>query len=225
MTVNDRCIRRLSELLAHDFSDVDLLQQALTHRSFSSNHNERLEFLGDAVLGQVISEYLFQRFPEAREGELSRLRAGLVKGKTLAQLAREIQLGECLRLGQGELKSGGRRRDSILADAFEALIGALYTDASIAHVNRFIERVYADRFQSLALDQAGKDAKTQLQEVLQSKKLALPHYELLECSGAEHQQLFTVSCTVAPLAKAVTGQGGSRREAEQAAAAAVLKKI
>jgi ribonuclease-3 len=223
--VSDRAIRRLSEILAHEFSDANLLKQALTHRSFGSSHNERLEFLGDAVLGLIISEFLYGRFPDASEGELSRLRSGLVKGKTLAELAREIRLGECLRLGQGELKSGGRRRDSILADAFEALIGALYTDANMEKVRDFIGRVYAQRLESLALDQAGKDAKTQLQELLQARKMALPEYQLLECSGAEHDQLFTVSCSIAPLKKAVTGQGGSRREAEQAAAAVAIAKM
>lgn len=223
--MTDIALNKLRKLLAHEFKDPQLLQRALTHRSFGSDHNERLEFLGDSVLGVIISEKLFRKFPKASEGELSRLRSSLVKGVTLAELARNIGLGECLRLGQGELKSGGRRRDSILADAFEAIIGALYCDAGMSAAEQFIARIFQQRLADLHNADVDKDAKTQLQELLQARKCDLPSYALLGKSGAEHEQIFSVACKVDLLAEATQGNGRSRREAEQAAAANAISRL
>ncbi len=213
---------RFSKRIGYEFSDQSLLEQALTHRSAGSPHNERLEFLGDAILNFVIAEELYRRFETAREGELTRLRASLVKGATLSGLARELDLGAQLRLGSGELKSGGRGRDSILADAFEALIGAIYQDGGMQPCRRFIGDAYETTLAAVTLQRATKDPKTRLQERLQSRQMALPDYAVLMVEGSAHDQVFTVECRVRENGVATQGQGSSRRKAEQAAAEKAL---
>ena len=212
--------------MGHTFSDSALLQQALTHRSFSGNiNNERLEFLGDSILNTIITKQLYKQFPVLREGELSRMRASLVKGVTLAKLARELCLGEYLLLGSGELKSGGRKRDSILADAIEALIGALYIDAGFASTEAFVLREFAGRLAGLDAQAVDKDAKTQLQELLQARQQSLPKYSVVGESGAAHAMHFVVACDAKLLPTATQGEGSSRREAEQNAAHAALELL
>jgi len=218
-------IDRLYGRLGYRFSNEELLIQALTHRSHSRRNNERLEFLGDAILNCTIAQQLFSRFPKAREGQLSRLRAHLVKGETLAELAREFELGECLRLGSGELKSGGFRRDSILADAVEAVIGAISLDSSMADAQNVIIRWYEPRLSDINLSDNIKDSKTRLQEFLQSRKAPLPVYNVREVNGEAHDQNFIVDCEVAGLDQATVGEGNSRRIAEQEAARAALKAL
>ena len=218
-------IERLSLRLGYQFSDADLLQQALTHRSFSRKNNERLEFLGDAILNCTIAQQLYDRFPKAREGQLSRLRAHLVKGETLAELGREFELGECLRLGSGELKSGGFRRDSILADTVEAIIGAISLDHSLEAAQGVIISWFEPRLQELNLSDNIKDSKTRLQEFLQSRKAPLPQYSVREVTGEAHDQTFTVDCDVEGLEQPTVGAGNSRRIAEQEAARAALKAL
>lgn len=216
---------RLEKALGHAFVQPELLHQALTHRSHSSLHNERLEFLGDSVLNCAIATLLYQRFGAIREGDLSRLRANLVRQETLADIAAELALGDYLRLGEGELKSGGFRRPSILADALEAIIGAIYLDAGFAVVQQTIERLYRSRIEQIDPCDAGKDAKTTLQELLQARRLPVPQYDLLATRGEAHAQEFEVSCTVAAIDLQVKGSGASRRGAEQQAAQAALEKI
>lgn len=195
---------------------------ALTHRSFAGRNNERLEFLGDAILNFVAGEALFERFPQAREGQLSRLRARLVKGETLAILARGFDLGEYLRLGSGELKSGGFRRESILADALEALIGAIYLDAGMDVARQRVLDWLSNELGSLTLVDTNKDPKTRLQEFLQSRATDLPRYEVVDIQGEPHCRTFFVQCEIALLNDKTQGQGASRRIAEQVAAAAAL---
>lgn len=212
----------LQSKLAYEFRDPTLLQRALRHCSAGKDNNERMEFLGDAVLGMIISQLLFETYPEASEGELSRLRASLVQQATLAELARDLQLGQYLSLGLGELKSGGANRDSILADAFEALVSALYLDGGfelcVAHVRGwFIPKLALKGPQSNS-----KDAKTRLQEYLQARKLPLPVYSIREIVGKDHLQRFHVDCKIVLLGEPETGSGGSRKEAEQKAAQKVL---
>ena len=209
---------KLCRALAYQFKDSELIAQALTHRSVSSKNNERLEFLGDAVLGCVIADELFQRFATATEGELTRLRASLVKGETLADIGRELNLGDSLRLGSGELKSGGFRRDSILACGVEAIIGAIYVDGSFDDARALIQRLYQQRLENISPEAAHKDPKTRLQELLQSRKKALPVYEQLGVEGDSHNQTFHVACRAEGLNKLVSGKGSSRRKAEQDAA-------
>ena len=211
--------------LAHRFSDPVLLARALTHRSCGQNNNERLEFLGDAVLNCVVAELLYQRHPELDEGDLSRLRALLVRERSLAEVARGLNLGERLNLGPGELKSGGFLRASILADAVEALIGAVFLDAGYAAARDQIVDWLGERIDSPPPLESLKDAKTQLQELLQARGLALPVYELIEAHGADHARRFRVSCRVALLDTAVEASPGSRRKAQQAAAAGALEAI
>lgn len=218
-------IERLTRRLGYQFADDALLQQALTHRSYSRKNNERLEFLGDAVLNCTIAQQLFQRFPKAKEGQLSRLRAQLVKGETLAELGREFELGECLRLGSGELKSGGFRRDSILADAVEAIIGAISLDHSLQAAQDVIIQWFEPRLQEMNLSDNIKDSKTRLQEFLQSQKAPLPQYSVREVSGEAHDQTFTVDCDVEGLEQPTVGLGNSRRIAEQEAALAALTAL
>ncbi|RCU51859.1 MULTISPECIES: ribonuclease III [Corallincola] len=218
-------LARLSRALGYEFKDIALLEQALSHRSAGSRHNERLEFLGDSILSLVISEKLYAQFPKASEGDLSRLRATLVKGTTLAELALDFKLGDYLRLGSGELKSGGFRRASILADAVEAIIGAVYLDGGMQVCEPLVLSWYDSRLQAIKPGEHQKDAKTQLQELLQSRKLPLPDYAVLNIEGEAHNQTFTVSCQVSPLNEAVTASGPSRRKAEQDAAAQVLEKL
>lgn len=197
----------------------------MTHRSYSHRNNERLEFLGDAILDFLIAERLYQKFPSAKEGQLSRLRAQLVKRETLAALARDIELGDFLVLGSGEMKSGGSRRDSILADVFEAVIGAMYLDCGLQVVSDRINEWYSDRLAALSLDDTQKDPKTRLQEYLQGKGLELPEYVVAEIGGKAHDRTFYIECKVALLAAPTLGKGSSRRFAEQEAAAEALKRL
>lgn len=216
---------KLYRRIGYRFSDPHLLQTALTHRSRGSCNNERLEFLGDAVLSVIIAEALYERFPEADEGALSRLRAGLVRGETLAAKARSVDLGEALLLGPGELKSGGFRRDSILAGALEAIIGAVYIEGGLSAARNLILSMFSDELKRVSLKRVGKDAKTRLQEYLQARHLPLPVYRVLNVEGRDHAQLFRVRCAVDGLTDPVDGVGGSRRKAEQDAAAKVLERL
>lgn len=200
------------------FGDAGLLQQALTHRSFGPRHYERLEFLGDSLLSMVIAEQLFQQRPHAAEGDLSRLRSRLVRDVTLARLARELDLGDYLRLGAGELKSGGFLRESILADVFEAIIGAIYLDGGFAAARRVLTELFADRLADLPDADSLKDPKTRLQELLQGRGYELPVYSVISESGADHAKRFEVECRAGTLAEPVRAEAGSRRKAEQAAA-------
>lgn len=212
--------------LGYTFREPGLLELALTHRSVSGNrNNERLEFLGDSILGLLVAEYLYRHFPAEKEGRLTRLRASLVNQDMLARVARDLRLGDWLRLGSGELKSGGFRRDSILADTVEALLGAIYLDSGdLAVCRECLTRWYGEHLANVESVSPVKDPKSRLQEYLQSRRLALPAYEVLEVSGADHDQHFRVSCAVEGQAL-VQGQGTSRRFAEQAAAAIMLKQL
>ncbi|MBR9790812.1 MAG: ribonuclease III [Pseudomonadota bacterium] len=216
---------RLSQRLGYQFSNVELLQQALTHRSAAKQHNERLEFLGDAVLGMVVAQALFKRFPTVPEGKLTRMRSTLVKGDTLAELGREADVGELLKLGPGELKSGGHRRSSIIADAMEAILGAIYLEAGLDTTAEVILRLWQSRIDKLDPNEHPKDAKTRLQEFLQSRKLPLPVYEVVDISGKDHDQTFVVHCQIESLGKPMKGTGTSRRKAEQQAARNALEKL
>jgi ribonuclease-3 len=198
---------------------------ALTHRSASSNNNERLEFLGDSILGFVIAQKLYDIFPEASEGVLSRLRASLVNQTSLAELARKHHLGDYLLMGSGELKSGGFRRDSILSDALEAIMGALFKDQGIEFCQQWIEFLFAEKLSELSLDNWQKDPKTQLQELMQSKKLVLPEYTLITMSGLAHEQMFKVKCTIPLIKETCIGTGISRKRAEQSAAELMLELL
>lgn len=215
----------LTAALGHAFSDRTLLQTALTHRSFGVPNNERLEFIGDGLLNCVIAVALFRRYPDLAEGELSRMRANLVRQDTLHQLAVSLNLGDSLRLGEGELKSGGNQRPSILADAVEALIGAVYLDAGFEATQSVIARLYLPLFDEMRSGPVTKDAKTSLQEWLQGRKKPLPRYHVIEASGAAHEQRFEVACEIENPALRTTGQGSSRRLAEQAAADRALKAL
>ncbi|MDA7088757.1 ribonuclease III [Pseudomonas sp. SA3-5] len=215
-------LARLERQLGYTFKDQDLMVLALTHRSFAGRNNERLEFLGDAILNFVAGEVLFERFPLAREGQLSRLRARLVKGETLAILARGFDLGDYLRLGSGELKSGGFRRESILADALEALIGAIYLDAGMDAARERVIAWLSNELEGLTLVDTNKDPKTRLQEFLQSRACELPRYDVVDIQGDPHCRTFVVECQISLLNDKTLGQGASRRIAEQVAAAAAL---
>ncbi len=218
-------IKKLQKNLDYCFNNIQLLQQALTHRSANSQHNERLEFLGDAVLGMVIAEQLYSQFPSANEGQLSRLRAFLVKEKALFELAQTLNLGDFLSLGSGELKSGGFRRASILSDAFEAIIGAVYLDSNFNKTKDFILNIYADKLSNLSLDMAQKDPKTRLQEWLQARNHATPVYQVVSESGKDHAKTYRVDCSVEYQSLKLQGVGASRRKAEQDAAAKILENI
>lgn len=215
----------MAEAFGHRFSDASLLQRALTHRSHAGANNERLEFLGDALLNFVIGEALYHAQPQADEGALSRLRASLVREESLAELARSLALGDGLRLGEGELKSGGWRRDSVLADAFEAVLGAIYVDAGFAAAQRACLRVFAPLLQKLPDPESLKDPKTQLQEWLQARGHALPRYEVTAEEGPPHRRSFTVRCTVEELAICSEATASSRRGAQQGAAAQALEQL
>jgi len=208
--------------LGYAFRDVNMLLRAMTHRSFGADHNERLEFLGDSVLNLVVAHLLFDRLANMPEGDLSRVRANLVKQETLHQLALHLELPGRMRLGEGELKSGGTRRASILADALEALIGAVYLDGGFDAAQAMVQRLFAKVEIRPDMQAAEKDPKTQLQEWLQGRKLPLPRYTVIGTSGAAHRQTFEVACEVPDLKKHERGTGASRRAAEQAAAAALL---
>ncbi|MBI5889168.1 MAG: ribonuclease III [Nitrosomonadales bacterium] len=215
----------LCKQLGHQFAQTQLLQRALTHRSYGAAHNERLEFLGDSVLNCAVAKYLFDAFPDLPEGELSRLRSNLVNQQTLALLAQQLNLGEHLLLGEGERKSAGFRRPSILADALEALFGAVLQDADFAEAERVVLGLYVPFIARADLQTLGKDAKTLLQEHLQGNKLALPQYSVVEIKGEAHSQTFVVSCEIAQLGLITQGEGASRRIAEQIAANKAYQQI
>lgn len=215
----------LKQKLNYEFRDPHLLKSALTHRSKGGDHNERLEFLGDAVVNFVIADILYQQFPRATEGELSRWRASLVNRDALADLAREFDLGKYLFLGPGELRSGGNERPSILSCAMEAIIGAVYLDGGFDSASAKINDWYDPLLQSLSSASSHKDPKTLLQEYLQSRRMALPLYKVDEVAGEAHQQIFTVSCHVEGVDEATFGKGTSRRRGEQDAAHAMLLRL
>ena len=215
----------LEHRLGYTFNDASLFAMALTHRSHGALNNERLEFLGDSILNFVIGDELIKKFPEAREGQLSRLRAQLVKGETLAEIAREFELGECLILGEGESKSGGKFRDSILSDTIEALIGAIYSETNIEFCRQCVLTWYASRLAQFSSDISVKDPKSQLQEYLQAKRKPLPDYQVVESLGESHAQIFTVECKIGLLKQAVRAQASSRREAEKLVAAEILRLL
>ncbi len=217
--------QRLQEHLGYRFADPSLLDCALTHRSLGAENNERLEFLGDAVLSFLVAEALHRGDDAAPEGRLTRLRASLVCRETLAEMARDIEIGPCLRLGGGELKSGGRDRDSILADAFEALIGAIYLDGRFEACRAVVGELFASRLARALAGDSLKDAKTRLQEVLQARGEPLPVYRVTGVDGAAHAQRFTVECALDDLGIITTGTGRSRRGAEQSAAALAYERI
>lgn len=218
-------VESVARQLGYSFSDQSLIRTALTHRSFGTPNNERLEFLGDGVLDCVIAALLFHRFPLLPEGDLSRLRANLVRQETLHQLAQALNIGDHLRLGEGELKSGGATRPSILADALEAVFGAIYLDGGFPIAHQVIERLYTPLLDELKPGQFQKDPKTRLQEWLQGRKKPLPRYKLLEASGAAHEQRFEVACEIESPTLRTIGHGSSRRIAEQVAAEKALKEI
>lgn len=218
-------LTRLQDRLGYRFASTELLQRALTHRSFSAMHNERLEFLGDAVLGLVVAHRLFSALGDRTEGDLSRMRAGLVREESLHQVALRLGLPPLLRLGAGELRSGGRTRSSILADAVEALIGAVYLDGGHGAADRLVRHLLGEIDTAQAQAVAAKDAKTALQEWLQGHKLGLPQYEVLRTLGAEHARTFEVACRVPVRSLQTLGWGRSHRKAEQMAAAAMLREL
>lgn len=216
----------LIKKLGLSFQQPELFVMALTHRSMGARNNERLEYLGDSILGFVIAEKLYEMFPEASEGELSRLRAKLVNQGSLASLARQHNLGDYLILGSGELKSGGYRRDSILSDALEAIMGALLKDKGVLECKSWILKIFTDKLNELDLNKSQKDPKTQLQELMQSRKMELPQYELIQMTGAAHAQTFSVKCTTdVENIDACIASGESRKKAEQSAAEQMLKLI
>ncbi|MDR5170938.1 ribonuclease III [Methylobacillus sp. Pita2] len=211
--------------LAYEFKDKSLLTLALTHRSYSGNNNERLEFLGDGVLNFLVAHQLFQRFPKLPEGDLSRLRAQLVKEQTLSEIATGLDVGEFLRLGEGELKSGGWRRPSVLADAMEAIIGAVFLDGGYPAAEALVKRLFLPRMESIDPKAIGKDAKSLLQEFLQGRKIDLPEYNVLATEGEAHCQTFRVSCHITKFQITTEGKGSSRRAAEQQAAQLAYEQL
>lgn len=218
-------MQHLEQSLRYQFRERDLLRQALTHRSYAGKHNERLEFLGDGVLNFVVAALLFEQFQRIDEGDLSRVRASLVKQDTLAQLAQQLQVASYLRLGEGELKSGGFNRPSIQADAVEAIFGAIYLDGGFAAVYKVIEQLYRPLIEQSDPKTLGKDAKTLLQETVQALRMDLPVYTVVDTQGAAHDQTFVVSCTLDQLGINTRAKGSSRRSAEQAAASLALAAI
>ena len=225
MTSADWPGRWVRERLGHEPRDLGLFRAALTHRSATGPNNERLEFLGDAVLNLLIAHRLYEAFPQAAEGELSRLRARVVSREPLAEVALGLGLGEMLQLGSGELSSGGFRRESILADALEALCGAVFLDGGLAAAERLVVRLFTGTIEALPRAEALKDPKTRLQEYLQSRSLTLPRYAILAIEGEQHAQTFEVSCEVPALGRRAQGRGSSRRRAEQEAAERMLSEI
>ena len=221
----DKTAAWLKKSLDYEFKNVQLLQQALTHRSAQGLNNERLEYLGDAVLDFVISEAVYLQRPDATEGVLSRLRSSLVKDTTLAELATDLDIGDHLILGPGEKKSGGHRRASILADALEAIFGAVYLDAGFGEAKRIIHNAFAARLIEIPDSAERRDPKTRLQELVQSRKIALPDYRVEQVEGQAHKQTFSVRCTIDELDASTTGQGTTRRDAEQESAAHMLALI
>ncbi len=218
-------MERLQKNIDYSFNNIDLLKQALTHRSVGKQNNERLEFLGDSVLGSIISRELYQRFPSIDEGQLSRLRSHMVRGQTLAKLAKQINLSEQLILGQGELKSGGFRRESIQADAFEAVLGAIFLDSDYLTVNKVILKLYKELLDEANPDDSHKDFKTQLQEALQKRGSDLPQYDLIKTSGKDHNAVFYVRCSLTNENIKVQKSSKSIKRAEQACAEVILEKL
>lgn len=216
---------KLQKNISYQFNNVELLKQALTHRSVSKKNNERLEFLGDSILGCIISRELYQRFPLIDEGQLSRLRSYLVRGQTLAKLAKTINLSETLVLGQGELKSGGFRRESIQADAFEAILGAIFLDSDYLTVSGVVLKLYEDLLNDASPEDSLKDFKTQLQELLQKKGYSLPQYELIKTKGQDHDAIFYVRCIVSEYDLEVEREAKSIKRAEQACAESLLVRL
>ncbi|MCG6966962.1 MAG: ribonuclease III [Chromatiaceae bacterium] len=217
-------MKRLQQRIGYQFQDVGLLERALTHRSLGASNNERLEFLGDAILGFEVADNLFRQAGDANEGQLSRMRAHLVKRESLAEIARELELGNILKLGPGELRSGGQTRDSILADAVEAIIASVYLDGGIDEARALVRRLLGDRLTDLTPETRRKDPKTRLQEYLQSIGRPLPRYDVVGTSGNQHEQTFRVICSTGLVDDAL-GEGASRRKAEQAAARKMLERL
>ena len=215
----------MNDKLIVGFNDPQLLEQALRHRSAGKPHTERLEFLGDAILGVIVSEFLFAHFPKANEGDLSHARSLLVRESTLAEIARENRIGEYLQLGLGEIKSGGHRRDSILADTLEAVIAAVYLDSGYARCRELVVQWFGERLLQVSAKSSGKDPKTRLQEWLQSKQHALPEYRLLQASGSDHQREFEVACVLEQLSINTCGVGASVKVAESEAAKLALMQL
>lgn len=222
---NSALLDRLQNRLNHQFQDPSLLELALTHKSHSRRHNERLEFLGDAVLGYVIADALYRQQPDLAEDSLTIIRAALVRKETLAEVALTLGLGEFLKLGTGERKSGGRQRTSILADTLEAIIGAVSLDTGLADAQTLVLSLFSDRLRDAHARGARKDPKTRLQELLQARAMELPEYEVSETVGSEHRRTFTVSCRVEALSLTTSGRGPSRRAAEKAAAGAMIEVL
>jgi len=218
-------LRQLEKAFGYQFKNQKRLQQALTHRSAHHQHYERLEFLGDAVLGLIIAQALCERFPDIDEGDLSRLRATLVCGKSLAKLAKTFNLGDYLILGPGEMKSGGKRRESILSDAVEAMLGAMYLETDLDTCSRVVRAWFAETLATIQPGQQQKDPKTRLQEYLQGRQMAVPEYQVIATEGQAHNQQFTVACRIEAFADAELATGTSRRKAEQQAATQLLQKI
>ena len=215
----------LLKKLKYSFNDITLLNEALTHRSYASNNNERLEFLGDGILNFVIADELFKLYPDVQEGDLSRLRANLVNKESLAEIANKLNLGEVIKLGSGELKSGGFRRPSILADAVESILGSVYCDGGFVAARDLIVRLYADRLASPTDLQSLKDSKTRLQELLQSRRFDLPDYQVTGIAGQSHAQIFQVKCSIKQMSIEVSGEGRSRRKGEQVAADKAITRV
>lgn len=215
-------VNRLQKKINANFKNQKLLELALTHRSIGQNNNERLEFLGDSILGFIIADEIYMMFPTAEEGVMSRMRAHLVNGRVLAEISKDMGLSDELILGQGEKKSGGKNRASILSDALEAIIGAMYKDAGLGETKKWILSVFKDRLDALSLDAAEKDPKTRLQEYLQSRGRNVPEYTVTSTSGADHNQLFTVACQVDSLNEVIKASSSTRKKAEQKAASKAL---
>ena len=218
-------IDALLKKIEYSFNDIELLSEALTHRSFAAKNNERLEFLGDGILNFVIADELFKLYPDVQEGDLSRLRANLVNKESLADIANHLKLGDVIQLGSGELKSGGFRRPSILADAVESIFGAVYIDGGFETCRDLIVRLYTNRLASPTDLQSLKDPKTQLQELLQSRRFALPDYQVINITGQAHAQVFHMKCSIEQMNIEVKGEGKSRRKAEQVAAEKAINEV
>lgn len=218
-------MKSLYKLLGYEFQDAKLLELALRHRSCGHDNNERLEFLGDSILNFVMAEVLYHRFPEAKEGQLSRLRADLVNGETLAQIAKRLQLSDFIMVGPGERRTGGYQRTSTLSDCVESLIAAIYLESGLEVARRCIHAWFSEEIEKTALESIQKDPKSELQELLQAQGLKLPTYDLIKVSGKEHEQIFTVGCLVSSLEEQQMGEGSSRRMAEQQAAKRMLEKL
>ena len=223
--MDNRYIEQLEKILKYQFNDKGLLELALTHRSFQGKNNERLEFLGDSILNFIIAESLFKEFNLLPEGDLSRLRSQLVKSATLSEIGITLSLGDYLILGEGELKSSGWRRPSILADSVEAIIGAVFIDGGISSANKLITGWYQERLDAINPNDIQKDSKSVLQELLQAKKIPLPEYNVVSVEGEAHNQHFKVSCSIPKLGLSIEGEGASRKVAEQSAAEESIKKL